>query len=531
MIEFDPILVHEWLARSAQRTPDKCALVCEKTRWTYAALQTKVEQFACALIELGLQRQERVVTFMDNSAETLISMYGTLTAAGVSIIAANSIKANKLQYMLEDSKARVLVCHVSKAKIVAEALQTLGHTMQLIWVGDKRGMPDTLSAHSAHWDDLFESVEATWADRGELSFPRQIDVDLAMLIYTSGSTGKPKGVMSTHHNVVCAARSIIQYLKNEPDDVIMNVLPLSFDCGLYQVIMNFMYGGTVILEKSFLYMHNVLTTIVNEQVTGFPIMPTITAMLLRLQDLGQYDLSSVRYMTNTGAALPPEHIQEINELFPWITMFSMFGLTECKRVGYLPPELLEECPTSVGIAMPNCEVRVVDEQGAPVPAEETGQLVVRGSNVMQGYWNDPELSNHTFRPGQYPADRILFSGDYFHMDEKGRLYFEGRRDDIIKCRGERINTLEVESGLLGIQGIAEAAVIGVPDEVFVNVIKAFVVLDGNVDLDENEIRKQCTGLLEAAMVPKYVEVVTDLPRNTNGKVDKKQLKGMELCSK
>ncbi|MCP4452494.1 MAG: long-chain fatty acid--CoA ligase, partial [Planctomycetes bacterium] len=252
--------------------------------------------------------------------------------------------------------------------------------------------------------------------------------------------------------------------------------------------------------------------------------PTVTALLLQLENLGLYELRSVRYMTNTGAALPIEHIQTLRNLFPWVSLYSMFGLTECKRVGYLPPRYLDSHPGSVGQAMPNCEVAVVDDSGQPVPVGHTGQLAVRGANVMQGYWNDATLTQRAYREGDYPADRILFSGDYFHQNREGFLYFEGRRDDIIKSRGERINTLEVESLLRTLPPIAEAAVVAVPDDLLGHSIWAFVVQVGDEPLDSQQIIRQCAQIMEPAAVPKQVVFLKTLPKNSNGKIDKNELK-------
>ena len=352
-----------------------------------------------------------------------------------------------------------------------------------------------------------------------------IDLDLAALIYTSGSTGEPKGVMSTHRNVISAGRSIIQYLGNVEEDVILNVLPLSFDYGLYQVIMAFMFGGTVVLEKSFLYLHRVLERIAQERVTGFPIVPTVAAMLLKL-DLKKYDFSTLRYVTNTAAALPVSHIRKLRSLFPDVRIFSMFGLTECKRVSYLPPEQLDERPSSVGKPMPNCEVLIVDEDGNQVASGQTGELIIRGSNVMSGYWKDPELTAKTYRPGRYPAETILYSGDYFRRDEQGFLYFWGRKDGMIKSRGERISAREVENNICGMKGVAEVAVIGGADEILGQVIKAFIVSEPEVKLTERGVLKYCTASMETFMVPRYIEFMDDLPRTPNGKIDKKQLRAI-----
>lgn len=519
---FDPTLVHEWLSRSAQRHPDKEALVCGNKRWTYGQLDGAVSAVAYGLMQLGLKRHDRVVTYLGNTSENVISLYGTLKAGGVGIIAPGQIKAPKLKYILKDSGAKFIICEVTKAREVCRVLAEEALDLQVIWVGNRKRIPELKDIEARSFSDLM--AWARGVDLAHVTFPRVIDVDLALLIYTSGSTGMPKGVMSTHHNVVSAARSIIQYLENDERDRILNVLPLSFDYGLYQVIMTFMFGGTLFLERSFLYLHTLLEKIDKEQITGFPIQPTITAMLLRMENLGLYDLHSVRYMTNTGAALPMEHIQTLRGLFPWVSLYSMFGLTECKRVGYLPPKYLDSHPGSVGHAMPNCEVIVVDEDGQPLPAGQSGQLVVRGANVMQGYWNDGALTQQTYQVGEYAADRTLFSGDYFHQDEQGFLYFEGRRDDIIKSRGERINTLEVEKQLLSIDSISEAAVVGIPDELLGNAIWAFVVQTGDEALDPPHIMRQCSQIMEPAAMPKQVVGLPSLPKNSNGKIDKNQLK-------
>ena len=522
MIEFDPVLVHEWLARSAQRYPDKVALVCGEQRWTYGMLDQASSRLAAGLAGMGVRRHDRVAILLDNSAETVISLYGTLKAGGVFVILAGSMKGPKLRHILRDCGAGVVIAHVSKGKTVCEALSDEGVHCQTVWVGSKAQGRFEGPDPSVTWDDLLAEGGRTVAD---IRFPRVIDVDLAALIYTSGSTGEPKGVMSTHHNMVSAARSIIQYIGNAPDDIILDVLPLSFDYGLYQVIMAFMFGGTVVLERSFLYLHQVLGRIAEEKVTGFPVVPTVMAMLLGMEDVGKYDFSTVRYVTNTGAALPSEHIRRFSGLFPNISLFSMFGLTECKRVCYLPPDELGRRPGSVGQAIPNCEVFVLDRDGKEVAPGEVGELVIRGSNVMQGYWNDAVLTGRAYKEGHWPADTRLFSGDYFKRDAEGFLYFLGRRDDMIKTRGERVSAKEVEDVLHTLEGVAEAAVIGIPDDVLGQAIKAFVVRSCGATLTSEAVVRHCAARLENFMIPKAVEFVGELPKTANGKIDKNRLKG------
>ncbi len=330
--------------------------------------------------------------------------------------------------------------------------------------------------------------------------------------------------MLTHLNMVSAANSIIEYLENTSDDIIINCLPLSFDYGLYQVLMAFKFGGRVVLEKSFTYPYKIIELIKKERVTGFPLVPTISAILLQLKNLNKHDFSSLRYITNTAQALPPKHIFRLRGLFPHVKIYSMYGLTECKRVSYLSPEELLRRPTSVGKAMPNTEVYIVNQNGEKITQPgQIGELVVRGANIMKGYWNLPEETDERLKPGVYPNEVVLYTGDLFKMDEDGYLYFISRKDDIIKTAGERVSPKEVENALYEIEDIVEAAVIGVDDEILGQAVKAVVVLKKGSKLTEKDIILHCSKHLENFMVPKYVEIRNELPKTTTGKIRKKDL--------
>lgn len=270
---------------------------------------------------------------------------------------------------------------------------------------------------------------------------------------------------------------------------------------LYQVLMAIMFGGTVVLEQSFIFLHDLLKRVAIERVTGFPVVPTMLAMVLGMDDLAQYDLSCLRYITNTGAALPVDHIRRLQKLLPHGRIFSMFGLTECKRMGYLEPTELDRRPHSVGKAMPNCEVSIVDEDNREVGPGDVGELVVRGSNAMQGYWGDAEATARAYHAGPYPASRQLRSGDYFKRDDDGFLYFPGRKDDMIKTRGERVAPKEVENVICELSDVCEVAVVPVPDDVLGPAIKAFVVAGGG-NRDEKSVLRHCHNNLERFMIPK-----------------------------
>jgi len=515
------MLVNHFLENSAARLPNKIALICGDQRLTYQGIDQSADQLATALADMGVKRQDRVIIFLDNSVESVISLFAILKAGAIFIMLNPTMKSKKLNYILNDSGARAMITHTNKIRIIAEAITEAPDLNNIIWAGSTSQLPATGAVSSQLWAEVFSSP---YALRLTPCATPCIDLDLATIIYTSGSTGEPKGVMCAHYNVVAAAKSITQYLDNIEDDIILDVLPLSFDYGLYQVLMAFLFGGTVVVEKSFVYPYKVIERLIQERVTGFPIVPTMVAILLQMEDLTKFDLSALRYITNTAAALPVAYIRKLKDLFPHVTLYSMYGLTECKRVSYLPPERLDNKLDSVGIAMPNEEVFVVNKEGREVGPQEMGELVVRGSNVMQGYWNDPEETARTFRPGRYRGEALLYTGDLFRKDEEGFLYFVSRKDDMIKTKGERVSPKEIENTLCEIDGVVESAVIGVPDEIFGQAIKAWIVPKTGNRLTEDQITKHCTLNLEPFMVPKYVEFTDSLPKSPSGKIDKKKLK-------
>ncbi|EDX77454.1 AMP-binding enzyme, putative [Coleofasciculus chthonoplastes PCC 7420] len=507
------MLVQEFMESSADRLPDKVALIGDGQRLTYAEVEAQANRLANALLAEGLQRGDRVVLFLPNCLELAIAIFAVLKAGGVFVPLNPSTKSDKCAYILNNCQARVLLTSGRQADLAQQLTQQVPSLTTLILTSP---IPETSTGNVLS----FTAIQSECLSQRPQKV--NIDLDLACLIYTSGSTGDPKGVMSDHSNVVFAASSIIEYLGNVESDSVIGLLPLSFDYGLYQLLMVFKFGGTLVLEKGFTYPAAILKRMEQERVTGFPGVPTIYAMLLKM-DLSAYDLSSLRYLTNTAAALPPSHILQIRAKFPWATLFSMYGLTETKRTLYLPPEQLDKRPDSVGIAIPGTEVWIENEQGVRLGSGQVGELVVRGRHVMRGYWENPEASAARFRPGLMPGERLCYTGDLFRQDEEGFLYFVSRQDDMIKSRGEKVAPKEVENVLYGLSGVREAAVIGVTDPVLGQVVKAFVVQEGD-ELTPADILRHCRAHLEDFMVPKLVEFCGQLPKTSSGKIKKTDLK-------
>lgn len=508
------MLLHHLFETTVGRVPDKVALVTGARRYTYGELDALAARLAASLQRLGVARGDRVAIFADNGVEAVVSVFGALKAGAVFMPVTPLTRSGKLAYLLNDSRAACLVTTQVLRGVWEDAL-THNASVGACLVS---GLP------AADAGARLKSYEAATQGGPENARPDvAIDQDLASIIYTSGSTGEPKGVMLTHLNMVSAAKSVNGYLGMTGEDVIMCALPLAFDYGLYQILMGFMVGATVVLERSFSFPVKILEAMSAQGVTVFPGVPTMFSMIMGLDNLSQFDLRRLRIITNTAAALPERHIRELRARFPQATLYSMYGLTECKRVTYLPPEQLDIRPTSVGRGMPNEEVWLVDERGRRLPNGSTGELVVRGSNVMRGYWDKPEHTARRLKPGPYPGEMVLYSGDVFRTDEEGFLYFVARNDDIIKSRGEKVSPKEVENVLYGLDGVQDAAVVGVPDEILGQAIKAFVVLRSGCAYGEKDLIRHCQDRLESFMVPKHIAIVPELPRTDTGKIKKNGL--------
>jgi long-chain acyl-CoA synthetase len=510
------VLLHDHFQATAHRLPDKVGLVAEGRRLTFGDIWRKATGLAETLRQRGVQRGDRVIIFLPNSADMVIAIYATLQVGAVFSPLSPQTKAGKLAYILQDCAPTCVFTHAALISAWGEALVG-GNSVRTVIVS---GSPDTAPRDSSFL--LF--AEAIRPTEKHPQDPAAIDQDLASIIYTSGSTGDPKGVMLTHLNMVTAANSISRYLGLRDADIILCALPLSFDYGLYQVLMAFKVGAQLILESSFAFPVRTLEIMERERATVFPGVPTMFSMLMALGNLSQFALPHLRMITNTAASLPERHIREIRSLFPQAQLFSMYGLTECKRVTYLPPDQLDLRPTSVGRGMPNQEVYLVDEQGNRLPPGSVGELVVRGSHVMRGYWGKPDETAKRLKPGPYPGEFVLHTGDLFRMDDDGYLYFISRMDDIIKSRGEKVAPREVENVLYALPGVLEAAVVGLADPLLGEAVKAYVVLQPGYAYSEREVAKYCLANLESFMAPKYVEFMTALPKTNTGKIDKTALK-------
>lgn len=512
-------LVHELVFTSAARTRDAVALAIDANELNYGRLADDVERFAVGLMALELPRAGRVAVFLEKRPETVIACFGAAAAGGVFVPVNPVLKPQQVAYIMHDCGVRVLVTSPERLESLGGVLSGCPDLAHIVLVGESpvksAGFPPHVS-----WDQVLAHAARPCH--------RVIDTDMAAILYTSGSTGRPKGVVLSHRNLVAGAKSVASYLENSAADVIVSVLPLSFDAGFSQLTTAF-YAGAKVVLLNYLLPRDVVKTLARERVTGMTAVPPLYIQLAEL-DWPKSINEHLRYFANTGGRLPYETLQRLRARVPNAKPFLMYGLTEAFRSTYLPPEEVDRRPDSIGKAIPNAEILVLKDDGSPCGPDEPGELVHRGPLVAMGYWNDAEKTAERFKPlpGRDPGlvlpEIAVFSGDTVRMDEEGFLYFIGRRDEMIKTSGYRVSPNEVEEVLYASQCISECAAFGVPHPVLGQAIFAVVTpaADGTVDCEA--LVNHCKQRLPAYMVPAHVAVRTGpLPRNPNGKIDRRLL--------
>ncbi|MDF2177315.1 acyl-CoA ligase (AMP-forming), exosortase A system-associated [Aliiglaciecola sp. CAU 1673] len=494
---------------------DRCAIKVKNQALSYAELATRLQQFAGGLGQLGLTRHDRIGVFLPKLTETVVAFLGASAASGVFVPINPVLKPIQVQHILTDCDVKILVTSSDRLKLLEPILADCPALIHIILVDKVPGQ--WLGQQALH---LFADVSGPAPKKGPVT-----EYDMAAILYTSGSTGKPKGVVLSHRNLVVSAQSVAEYLENDADDVLLALLPLSFDYGLSQLSTAFLTGATVVL-MDYLLPGDVVKAVDKHNVTGLAAVPPLWQQLMKLQwpvEIG----GKLRYFTNSGGAMPSTTLAQLRQAFPNAKPYLMYGLTEAFRSTYLPPALVDERPGSMGKAIPNAEIMVVREDGSECAPDEPGELVHRGPHVSLGYWNAPEKTAERFKPvprhvsGLMLTEMAVWSGDTVKKDADGFLYFVGRKDEMIKTSGYRVSPAEVEEACYaGAEEIAEIIATGVPDAELGQAIVVYLALKPGIEPDKQALLNKCKKLLPNFMHPKWMEILESLPRNPNGKVDR-----------
>ncbi|MGQ5261968.1 class I adenylate-forming enzyme family protein [Micromonospora sp. ZYX-F-536] len=480
-------LVHHLLDERAALTPDAIAVVHGPESWTYAHVRQASTGYAHWLRSRGVTRGDRVVIAASRASNTVALVYAISRLGALYVIVDEKLGSFVLRQIADDCEPRLVVVNGTPPPGVRDAF------------GDCVEIPE--------WRTL--------TDDGPLPAAPCLSVDPVSLIYTSGSTAAPKAVVSAHREVIFSVRAIQARLGYRNDDTVFCCLPLSFDYGLYQAYLACVSGAALVLGDAGAAGPPLLTALLHHRATILPALPTLATILVMLLGRSGKSAPGLRMVTNTGAALSPALTQQLRTLLPQAKVVPMFGLTECKRVTIAPVDDADVPAGSAGTALPDTEIFVVDENDRRLPPGEVGQLVVRGPNVMSGYWRAPAETARQFRVDEFGV-RSLYTGDQCRIDAKGHLYFVGRQDEVYKQQGIRISAAQVEAAALDITGINGAALLP-PD----GDRGALLVVTGGLNAETVmiELRER----LGRARLPQDCRVLETLPVRANGKIDKRAL--------
>jgi acyl-CoA ligase (AMP-forming) (exosortase A-associated) len=513
-------LLHHLIETAARRNPSLPALSYKDAALDYQALWARVERLACALASIGLGRGERLGIYLEKRPETVIAMFAAAAAGAVFVPINPVLKPRQVGYILRDCNVRLLVTSGQRATDLEQELGLCTDLKWLIVVDGSQPRPQPARLTVLDWN-------ATATASGGASPARVIDTDMAAILYTSGSTGNPKGVVLSHRNMVAGANSVSQYLGNTSEDRILSVLPLSFDAGLSQLTTAFSVGAKIIL-LNYLLPRDVVRACAEEGVTGLTGVPPLWIQLAEI-DWPDAAARSIRYFANTGGHMPRATLDRLRTALPRAKPYLMYGLTEAFRSTYLDPAEVDRRPDSIGKAIPNAEILVVRPDGRLCDVDEPGELVHRGALVALGYWNDPERTAERYRPapgqpsGICLSEIAVWSGDIVRRDAEGFLYFIGRLDDMIKTSGYRVSPTEVEEVVYSTGLVGAAAAIGAPHPRLGQGIVVVATPRGGDRLDDALLLSECSRSMPQYMVPLRVLQRSELPRNPNGKIDRKAL--------
>lgn len=516
--------VHDLISQSAKSFPLSTAITLKEKQLNYQELDQKTNEIAASYRALNIERYQRIGIYLPKTIENILAMFATSKAGAVFVPINPVLKAPQVQHIANDCDIKIIITNKARFKALQPIIENLPKLTTVILTDSDATCIEAIAHVSVmNWSTfvhLSSSDQSTQPLTGN---------DIAAIFYTSGSTGKPKGVVLSHSNIVLGAKSVAQYLQNTPTDRILAVLPLSFDYGFSQLTTSFLVGAECIL-LDYLLANDVVKAIIKHKITGLAAVPPLWSQLCKL-NWSESAGNSIRYFTNSGGALSTTNLNQLRTLMPKAAPYLMYGLTEAFRSTYLSPDEIDNRIGSMGKAIPNAEVLIVRKDGTECEVNEPGELVHKGPLVSLGYWNAADKTAERFKaaPGQPEGiinpELAVFSGDSVKRDEDGFLYFVARADEMMKTSGYRISPMEIEEILYQHHQITEAATIGVPHDDLGQAVLAIVCSNsqGDLSLIEKSVLQHCQKQLANYMVPKKIIVLSELPHNANGKIDRNKL--------
>ncbi|WP_300381278.1 AMP-binding protein [Henriciella sp.] len=495
-------LLHHLLLQ--EQDVNKAALLAKNEVVSYGLFRKRSNALAAELFKRGLKPGDRCVVFLPKVLAECWSIFGVSVAQGVVVPVNSLLKGPQVAHILTDCEARFLLTTRDKFHSFSPSVVD-AETCEVIFVDEL-----DLDAGSTAPVDV------------------RIGEDLAAILYTSGSTGLPKGVMLSHRNLLAGTRIVSSYLRIGPTDRLASVLSFSFDYGLNQLLTSVANNASIVLVP-FRVGEDIVRAIREFDITGLAGVPTVWSLLIAsAPSLKREPLPGLRFLTNSGGAVPQLTLDRLRERLPETEIFLMYGLTEAFRSTFLSPNEIDSKPGSIGKAIPECEVMVLRDDGELAQPGETGILIHRGPTVSMGYWRCPEATAKVIKPNPLKSpntgvDMVCYSGDRVRIDEEGYLYFVGRNDSMIKTSGYRLSPTEVEDALMMTGAFSSVCVFGLPDSVLGQRVHAVATATSDEPVETRAILSQLSNVLPPYMIPRQIEVIDKLPQTPNGKVNIKQL--------
>lgn len=533
-----PITFHQLISKTSQQNPENIALQRKDIQLSYRELDQNITRAARGLLSQGLQRDERVAIYLPKQFEAVISLFATTLAGGTFVPVNPLLKTAQVAYILNNCKVSTLITSHSRYRQLQSILDSIKSLHSIILTDCK---PQACPDNCLRWEDFItlnsrnggkqngdkQNEDNRLEKNSPSEFPTTNPAGMAAILYTSGSTGQPKGVMLSHINLVEGAKSVVDYLGNTEKDRLLAVLPFSFDYGLSQLTTAFLCGARVVLLE-YLIPRDVVNAVARYQITGLAAVPPLWIQLAEF-DWPPETIDSLRYFTNSGGAMPNATLTQLMSALPQSAPFLMYGLTEAFRSTYLPPSEVVNRPGSMGKAIPNANILVINQQGKICKSHEEGELVHKGVHVAMGYWQAEEKTAEKFRPlptnlhQQHGSETVVWSGDQVKTDDDGFLYFIGRKDEMIKSSGYRISPAELEEFIYSVDSISEVAAVGIPHPRLGHAILLVIRPKDAQTFDTIQLTKHCKKNLPNYMQPHSIQLADSLPRNPNGKINRKRL--------